>query len=266
MVKISVIMGAYNCEDTIVEALESLLYQSFQDFEIIICDDGSSDNTFRKLKKIKKMNSNKIKLLNNAENKGLNYTLNKCLKHAEGQYIARMDADDISHQSRFKVQNHFLDNNLNYDFVSSNMLFFDETGDWGVSNVKSKPNKDDFAKNSPFPHAPVMVRREAYIAVGGYSEDKKLLRVEDYHLWIKLYAAGFNGYNLKKILYKMRDDQNAYNRRTFQNRINEAYVRAIAIKELNLSFLNIIYVFRPLIVGLLPKNIYMFLHKKKLNR
>lgn len=258
-------MGAYNCEDTIEDALTSLFNQSFFDFEVIICDDGSTDNSFRILKRIRHQNPEKVILLRNSINKGLNYTLNKCAKYINGQYIARMDADDISHPKRFQIQNDFLDNNIKYDFVSTSMIHFDENGDWGRSNPIESPRVEDFAKGTPFAHAPVMMRREAFEAVGGYSEGKYLNRVEDYHLWIKMYANGFKGYNITTPLYKMRDDRNAYNRRSFANRINEAYVKWIAIKMLDLSLYNLIYLLRPLIVGILPERLYHFLHKKRLN-
>jgi glycosyltransferase EpsE len=111
-----------------------------------------------------------------------------------------------------------------------------------------------------------MVRREAYEAVGGYSVDKKLLRVEDYHLWIKMYAKGFKGYNIGKALYQMRDDRNAYSRRKFRYRLNEAYVRLLVVKELKLPFYGAIYALRPIIVGLLPKKLYDILHKRNLSK
>jgi glycosyltransferase EpsE len=109
-----------------------------------------------------------------------------------------------------------------------------------------------------------MVRKEAYDAVGGYSVDKKLLRMEDYHLWIKMYAKGFKGHNIGKTMYKMRDDRNAYNRRKFKYRLNEAYVRLLAVKELKLPVYGVIYALRPILVGLLPKKIYDMLHKRYL--
>ena len=87
--------------------------------------------------------------------------------------------------------------------------------------MKPFPEKRDFLQGTPFCHAPCMVRAEAFAAVGGYAEDKKLLRVEDYDLWTRMYAAGFRGMNLDHPLYLMRDDRNAVKRRKFRYRINE---------------------------------------------
>ena len=115
-------------------------------------------------------------------------------------------------------------------------------------------------------HAPCMVRTEVMRAVGGYSVDKRLLRVEDWHLWLKIYAAGYRGRNLPQPLYKMRDDQNAANRRKFRYRLNESRVSAIAVKSFNLSAKNYIFALRPVIVGLLPMPLYRWLHRKKLKK
>ncbi|AMC01372.1 Chondroitin polymerase [Aerococcus viridans] len=266
MVKISVIMGAFNCENTITEALDSLWNQTFQDFEVVICDDGSTDNTLEILKKIEKSNSHKVKLLFNEKNQGLNYTLNKCLKAAQGELIARMDADDISFPNRFETQLLFLQNHSDIDFVSSNMIFFDELGDWGQSDLKEYPEKADFVKSSPFAHAPVIIKKSAYNQVDGYTVDDKLLRVEDYHLWIKLYSSGYKGANIQVPLYKMRDDQEAFKRRSIKNRINEVRVKLFAVNQLELSKWNYVYSIRPLLVALLPYGLYNYLHKRKLNK
>ena len=93
--KISIIMGAYNCEDTLSEAIDSIIQQTYKDWELIICDDGSKDNTLSIAKEYEKQYEN-IHVYKNEKNLGLNKTLNKCLSYAKGEYIARMDGDDIS--------------------------------------------------------------------------------------------------------------------------------------------------------------------------
>ena len=119
--------------------------------------------------------------------------------------------------------------------VSTDMLFFDENGVWGKTYAELYPIKESFLKGTPFCHAACMVRKEAYEKVKGYSISDRLLRVEDYHLWIKMYAKGFKGMNLQEPLYSMRDDRNAQGRRKFKYRLNEAYVKKVAIKELGLK-------------------------------
>ena len=102
--------------------------------------------------------------------------------------------------------------------------------------------------------------------VGGYSVDSKLLRVEDWHLWIKMYAVGYKGYVLNEPLYMMRDDHNAVGRRKFKYRIHESYVACIAVRQLKLSPLNYIYALRPLIVGMLPTPLYIALHRHRVQK
>ena len=265
MPKVSVIMGIYNCASTLNEALNSIVEQSETDWEIILCDDGSSDDTYSIAKQFAEYYPDKVKLLKNDKNRGLNYTLNKCLTEAQGKYVARMDGDDRCSNIRFEKELQILENNLDIAIVSTDMTFFDESGTWGIIQHPDVPVAKDFLYGSPFCHAPCMVRKEAYDEVKGYTDSRWLLRVEDYHLWIKMYAAGFKGQNIHEPLYEMRDDRHAYLRRKFKYRINEAYVKILAVKMLHLPWYGYIFACRPIIVGLLPKKIYDKLHKKRLN-
>lgn len=263
MPKVSVLMGIYNCASTLQEALDSLYAQTFQDFDIILCDDGSSDDTYAIAKENASEHQNII-LLQNDSNQGLNITLNRCLERARGEYVARMDADDISYPRRFEKEVAFLDTHPEYAIVSCPMFYFDEQGVFGQGRGNGEPSLFSFVKGTPFCHAPCMVRREAYEAVGGYSVDKKLLRVEDYHLWIKIYAAGYRGYMLSEPLYSMRDDRNAVIRRSFRSRINEAYVKHLAIRNLHLPLYSYIFCLKPIVLGLLPPSLYTWLHKTRM--
>lgn len=265
-IEISIIMGIYNCEKYLKEAIDSIINQTYQNWELIMCDDGSTDNTYNIALEYMKDYPEKIILIRNEKNMGLNYTLNKCLKLAKGKYIARQDGDDISVQDRLEIEYNFLENNHEYSLVSSKMAYFDESGEWGESKVKEVPKKEDFIMGPPFAHAPVLVRKEILEEVGGYTEDKKLLRVEDYHLWFKIYAKGHIGYNINKVLYKMRDNKEAYKRRNLKNRINEVRVKFIGYKMLHIPVYKYIYCIRPILVWLLPQKIYKILHKNKLKK
>lgn len=266
MPKISVIIGIYNVGDTLEEALDSIMDQSYQDFEIILCDDGSSDNTTTVAERYVSKYPDKVILLQNEANMGLNYTLNKCLEHATGEYIARMDGDDICAPTRFERQVAFLDAHPEIAIVSTAMTHFDENGEYRVSRLKEYPEKLDFVKGNPFCHAPVMIRADAYRAVGGYTEDKRMLRVEDVNLWFKLYAAGHKGYNIQEPLYMMRDDREASARRKFKYRVNSTYTRLIGFKSLGIPFYYYPYTLKPILVGLLPKPLYMFFHRKSIGK
>lgn len=264
MCKISVIMGIYNCADTLPDAINSILNQTYTDWELILCDDGSTDETYAVAREYQKQWPGKIKLIQNETNFGLNATLNHCLQMAEGKYIARMDADDLCSPERFAAELAVLENEPEVAIVSTDMEFFDETGVWGVIRHPEYPDRKDFLAGSPFCHAACMMRKEALDAVGGYSVSKWLLRVEDYHLWLKMYKVGYKGKNIHTALYQMRDDREAYARRKFAYRINEAYVKILVVRDLKLPFVYVVCALKPILVGLLPGPIYKFLHKKKL--
>ena len=263
MSRVSILMGIYNNSNTLSEAIESVIKQTYTDWKLIMCDDGSIDNTYAIAEEYKNKYPQKIILIKNDKNIGLNYTLNHCLQYVDTEYVARMDGDDISLPTRLEKQVKFLDSHPEYSIVSTPMIYFDEEGDFRIGVSRGEPDVNTFVKGTPFCHAPCMVRTEAYNAVNGYSVSKKLLRVEDWDLWVRMYAAGFKGYNLSEPLYKMRDDRNAYSRRKFKYRINESRVSASAVKKLKLSKINYIWVLRPIIAGLAPKFIYNLVHKRK---
>ena len=266
MPTVSVIMGIYNCGGTLGDAIDSILNQTYTDWELIMCDDGSTDHTYDVASYYAKQFPEKIILIKNEKNLGLNKTLNRCLSIAKGKYIARMDGDDVCAVNRFEKQIAVLEKEPMIAIVSASMDHFDENGNWGRQSHSMYPQKKDFLHGTPFNHAPCMVRKKAYDAVNGYSIEERFIRVEDYHLWFKMYKAGFVGKNIDEILYSMRDDRNAYSRRRFKYRLNEAYVKRLAIKEFKLPISGYIYVLRPIIVGLLPSKLYDLLHKRNLHR
>ena len=261
---ISVIVPVYNAENTLERCVNSIIKQTYTNWQFIIGDDGSTDDSYNIAKQYEVEYPDKFIILKNNINKGLNYTLNKCLKYATGEYIARMDGDDISVEYRLEKQVSILDNEKDISFVSSEMVLFDEEGEWGKSKVIERPVNKDFIHGTPFCHAPAMIRKEVYDIVNGYTEHKKLIRVEDYHLWFKIYSLGYKGYNIQEPLYKMRDDRNAIDRRKFKFRINESYVKYIGFKMLKIEKKYYIYILRPILVGCLPRGIYKYAHKLKL--
>lgn len=263
--RISVIIGIYNCASTLEEALDSLYAQTYQDFKIILCEDGSSDDTYQKAKDYAAKHDNII-LVKNEKNMGLNYTLNRCLEYADTEYVARMDGDDISLPTRFEKEISFLDAHPEYAIVSCPMIYYDEYGEFGRGKGGFEPSKVAFIYGTPFCHAPCMVRRGAYKAVDGYTTDKRLLRLEDYNLWMKMFAKGLRGYMLDECLYMMRDDRDAIHRRKFKGRLNGIYAHYLAHKTLKLPWHKfVIYSIVNVIKGLMPRFIYKYFHKKRLN-
>lgn len=260
--RITVLMGIYNCAKTLEEALLSLEAQTYGDFKVVMCDDGSSDNTVEIALRFVEKDPERYILIRNQKNMGLNYTLNHCLEYSDTEYSARMDGDDISLPTRFEKELRFLDSHPEYAIVSTPMVYFDENGDFKTGTGGYEPQHKVCARSTPFCHAPCMVRTEAYKAVGGYTVDPKLLRCEDYHLWVKMFAKGYRGYMLDEPLYKMRDDRAATRRRNLKGKLRVMNVQRYAIRTLHLPKWNYIYCLRPIIVGLLPTFIYNRLHRR----
>ena len=264
---ISILMGIYNCASTLSEAIESILAQTYTDWELILCDDGSKDATYEIAESYQKRHPDKIVLIKNERNMGLNHTLNRCLEAAKGQFIARMDGDDLSVPERLEKELLALKAEPSLSVVSCCMSYFDDQGEYTrATSLPEYPSRELLVHGTVHCHAPCLIRAEAIRGVGGYDVDPRLLRVEDWHLWLKIYAAGGRGRNLPDILYKMRDDRNAAGRRKFKYRLNEAHVVSLAVKTLRLPAWKHIYALRPILVGLLPKPLYMFLHRRKMRK
>lgn len=261
MARITVLMGIYNCAPTLQEALDSLYAQTYKDFKIVMCDDGSKDDTLKIAEENARMNENVI-VIKNERNMGLNYTLNHCLEYADTEYCARMDGDDISLPTRFEKEIKFLDEHPEYAVVSAPMIYFDENGDFRWGKGKGEVEAKDFVHGTPICHAPSMSRTDVIKSVGGYSVNKNLLRVEDYHLWFKVYAAGHKLYMLNKCLYKMRDDRNAVGRRNWITRRNEAYVKHKGYNMIGLPLWYQIYTIAPILKYFTPQWIYRYFHRR----
>ena len=264
--KISVLMGIYNCADTLRPAIDSILNQTEKDFELILCDDGSVDDTYAVAKEYQEKFPDKIVLLKNEKNLGLNITLNRCLEVAKGEYIARMDGDDLCDSTRFAKELAALEEHPEMAFVGTQIRMFDEQGVWGKTRHPQFPGKKDFTWGNPFSHGSCMGRKSAFDAVGGYSEDPRVVRVEDFHLWMKMYEIGLRGMNLMEPLYDLRDDLNATTRRRMAARRNEAYVICQCVEHLDLPGWKRLCALRPLVLGLLPGRLYRLLHRKRMGR
>jgi len=266
--KVSIIMGIYNCSKTLRESLDSIVIQTYKNWELILCDDCSTDGT-NKIALEYAMKFPNIRLINNSENLGLAATLNHCLKFANGKYVARMDGDDISLPNRLQVQVDFLEENPEFALVGTGMISFDEEGDKGIRIGKPQPQKTDLAKNNPFMHATIMMRHEAYSLLSGYRVKHYTRRTEDVDLWFRFFAAGFIGYNLQEAYYKVREDESAYKRRKFKYALDSARLVFEGCKLLKLPLRYYLFVLKPIISNLTPKFImkkyYKFRDNTKFN-
>lgn len=180
-------MSVYNGEKYLREAIESILNQTFNNFEFIIIDDGSSDESAAI---INSYNDTRIRLIQQ-ENKGLASALNVGLKIARGKYIARMDADDISLSERFEKQFNFLEDHPECVAVGSNAKIVDMGGEYLYTSGNPTAWEEilHYLPNTPFFHSSTMFRKELAIGCGGYFEEIKH-HFEDMILWNKMAEHG----------------------------------------------------------------------------
>lgn len=260
---VSVIMGVYNVGDgrRLELAVQSILAQTFEDWELILCDDGSTDGTLARLEALS-LCDQRIKVLSNGTNRQLAATLNRCIACARGRYIARMDDDDVSHPERLEKQLRFMEEHPEISFCGTSAHYFSDEGVWGRRFPPVRPTKDDLLFTNPFIHPSMVIRREALLAVGGYSEEKIMRRAEDYDLWMRLYAAGYEGANLQEILFDYREDKDSFKKRAYRYRVDEARVRLRGFRTMGMLFpTGWIYVLKPLFVGLIPSTLLMALRQ-----
>ncbi|AEP88340.1 glycosyltransferase EpsE [Bacillus spizizenii] len=261
--KVSVIMGIYNCERTLAESIESILSQSYKNWELIMCDDASTDGTLRIAKQYAAHYSDRIKLIQNKTNKRLAASLNHCLSHATGEYIARQDGDDFSFPRRLEKQVAFLEKHHHYQVVGTGMLVFDECGVRGTRILPSVPEPGIMAKGTPFCHGTIMMRASAYRTLKGYRSVRRTRRMEDIDLWLRFFEEGFRGYNLQEALYKVREDSDAFKRRSFTYSIDNAILVYQACRRLKLPLSDYIYIAKPLIRAFMPPAVMNRYHKKR---
>jgi glycosyltransferase involved in cell wall biosynthesis len=180
---ISVIMAVYNNQETVRAATESILKQSFTDFEFIIIDDGSIDQSSKILNDLASKDK-RIKLISQ-ENHGLTTSLNRGLSYAKGQYIARMDADDISLTNRLELQYQFLRQNPHIGVCGTQMELFGAKN--GKSTVPTSPQEINIMLlfRPPVFHPTVMIRH-SILQNNNLQYDPSFVTAQDYDLWVRL--------------------------------------------------------------------------------
>ncbi|HEX8981094.1 MAG TPA: glycosyltransferase [Parasulfuritortus sp.] len=190
MVLISVLMPVFNGEKYIAQAVESILDQTFTDFELILIDDGSRDGTLPILQSFAARDA-RIRLVSR-ENRGLVVSLNEMLQMAQGEFIARMDADDIALPDRFAWQVQFLREHPETVCLGGAFQLIDEA-DRLLATLSPPSSNDDIqqsilAGHGAICHPTAMMRRDALIKVGGY--DAAYYPAEDVNLWLRLGEVG----------------------------------------------------------------------------
>jgi len=276
---ISVIMPVYNGEKYIKEAIESVLSQTYTDFEFIIINDGSNDCSENI---ILSYEDNRIVYLKNQENLKLIKTLNKGVSLSKGKYIARMDADDICFPHRFEKQINYLESNLDCSMVSVLPIIMNDDGTILYKSrffVTTSPQACRFASffESPIVH-PGCIFRADELRKYQYRDCSDIFHVEDYDLWCRMFADGkriesLNDYLLKyrvldsSICKKYSDKQRENALNLSFKAINEYFTNPIKYSEFILNFdigkNNKTYINKSLL--LILKLFDFYCHKEKLS-
>lgn len=252
--KISVIMSVFNHEKYLQKSIDSILSQSYKNFEFIIINDGSNKNA-KKILELNKLQDKRIKVINNKKRIGLTKSLNIAIKISKGEYIARQDSDDISYFKRFEEQLNFFKKNKKVIMCGTNGILIDNNDSF-LKNIKNLENNYEKIKKkliyeNQFIHSSVMVKRNYLLEVKGY--DEKFKYAQDYDLWCRLSIKGFLT-NINKILVKIRQHNESI---TKKNKKEQNYYSILAsIRHYaginNLKYLNKSY------------DIYNFLKEKKI--
>lgn len=232
---ITVLMPAYNVEKYIRASIDSVLNQTFQDFELLIIDDGSSDNT---LAIIKSYTDKRIKVLENTINKGLIYTLNRGLQHINTPYISRTDADDISTPDRLQKQIELMERNPNIGFC----------GTW-LNSFKLSINEQNISYYTPTKHEEISIHlffcrswggppliRKSILNKYNIQYDAREVTSEDYDLYLKISKVS-QMVNIPEVLYHYRKHNDSICAKN-KNIQKQAYKRIVK-REVSLFYPNI---------------------------
>ncbi len=184
MCKVSVVMPAYNAEKYIAEAIESILNQTYTDFEFIIVNDGSKDKT---KDIILSYDDSRIVYLENEVNQGIVVTLNKGIELAKGKYIARFDSDDIAYSTRLEKQVRYMDNHEEVCVLGTGITIFGENVETKKRNFATNPEKlkAELLLSSCVAHPTVIMRKDT-LEKNNFRYDDCFAGAEDYHLWWRM--------------------------------------------------------------------------------
>lgn len=215
MTSITVLMSVYNDLPHLQDAIESILNQTFTDFEFLIFDDASTDGSSEILQQYASQDS-RIKLITNKTNRGLGYNLNRGVQIAQSPWIARMDGDDIALPNRLEAQFNYIQTHPDVSIVGGWAIDINSEGQF-VSERKVPATHQQIEKliwTNPFIHGTVLFNKAAIGKVGSYSS--KLAKRQDYNLWFRCAKAGLKFANLPQPLIKYRFTDNTLQRNNWK--------------------------------------------------
>ncbi len=207
---ISVIMSVHNGEKYLKEAIESILFQTYDHIEFIIINDGSTDSSHSIISNFKDID-NRIVFVDRPINKGLPFSLNEAIALSKGRYIARMDADDIAHEDRFEKQLNYFKSRPEVDILGGQVALIDSNRD--IVKCSDKPLSYSKIRSSaefscPVNHPTYMVKKKIYNKLNGYRE--YFVYAQDYDFILRAIDAGFIIENTEDILLSYRSFPNMH--------------------------------------------------------
>ena len=264
--KISVIMGVYCREADIERSVQSIMNQTLQNLELIVCDDASEDSTFTILQEFQRKYPRKLVLLQNSKNQGLAFSLNRCLHISKGKYIARMDADDFCAPERLEIQRDFLQNHSEYSLVGTQMILVDDAGRESYSHYAENPTKDVLPLKNPFAHPTILTYRSILLQLGCYTVEEKTRRCEDLDLWYRFFSVGLKGYNLSEYCFTKKQGLENYKKRTIKQGSDVFLVNLRGLKQIHAPVWKYALAIKPIISAIIPKPIMMKYHSLKFKK
>jgi len=248
-------MACYNAKQTVSIAINSVLKQSSKNFQFIIINDASTDNTLEILQSFK---DKRISIYSNDKNIGLTRSLNRGLKYCSGTYVARIDADDIWHKDKLAKQIKYLETHPDCALLGTAYQRIDVNGAYlgeATIPILSSENliQNAIVKFNPFFHSSVIFRRDACMQLGGYNEFYRY--AQDYNLWVR-FIAKYSIANLPEILAFQRITQeNISFKKERQQRWYALKSKLLAIKLLKLSVLHYYYLLNDIAIIILPTSL-----------
>ncbi len=196
--KISVLMSVYNDEKTLERSIESILKQTFKNFELLINDDSSTDDSFKIIKNFSNID-NRIKFFQNENNTGLTKSLNKLIRQSSGEFIARQDSDDTSHVERFQKQINVIESGK-FDIVTTRANVIGEKRK--IPNISFYfPKRYIIKYKNPFIHGSLLIKKNVLNDIGNY--DERFYYSQDYKLMSDLIKQNKKIKTLRQPLYNL---------------------------------------------------------------
>lgn len=258
---VSIIMGVYNCANRIENCVESIKNQTYVNWELIICDDCSTDNSWEILQKLQKEDS-RIILIQNKKNSKLAYSLNHCLKYARGEYVARMDDDDLCLPKRLEVQVNFLETHPEFDVVGTWANVTDGKNVLTIRKLLEYPNRNNLLTGPCHMHPTIMMRKRAYDKLGGYTVCKRTNRGQDWDLWFRFYAAGMKGYNIQEAYLEYHESKEDFKKRSIKTAVMYTKTALYGYRLLKYPLYKYIYALKPLISNFIPNKIIQIYRRR----